>query len=482
MTRPLCLDLFSGAGGTALGLHRAGFDVTHFEWDHHACETLRAAFPGDDVHEGDLRQAPWASWRGKVHLLWSSFPCQAWSTAGKRAGALDERNGWPWTVDAVDACDPTWLLCENVEGLTMHRGGAAACPRDATVCPGCYFDGVILPQLRERFAHVSWRVLDAADYGVPQRRHRVIIAAGPVPFPWPEPTHCDPAFRIPINLGRRKPWASVRQALDLDGGTRTEPEHALVVRNSGHSPATVAPIDRPSPTVIAPPKGTYDRLKIATGSAEFLSQLSEDPKHAGVGVDHPASTIRGGGDGHGAPHYWIRQEMTGNPSVPVDASAPTVSGGGILYLHAGVDPGTRPQTAAKLRRARDRDVAQSYPAPTSRGGTVFELFGDEPSDPSPDTSSLPKGGQVLDADRPASTLRAQGSVDASGHLGGCSPPSVVTDTVRRVTVSECAVLQGFPVDHPFQGNKTQQYRQVGNAVPPPVAEALGRAILSVESP
>jgi site-specific DNA-cytosine methylase len=473
MTRPLCLDLFSGAGGTALGLHRAGFDVTHFEWDHHACETLRAAFPGDEVHEGDLRQAPWASWRGRVRLLWSSFPCQAWSTAGKRAGALDERNGWPWTVEAVDACDPTWLLCENVEGLTMHRGGADACPRDVTVCPGCYFEDVILAQLRERFAHVSWRVLDAADYGVPQRRHRVIIAAGPAPFPWPEPTHCDPAVRIPINTGRRKPWVSVRQALDLDGGTRTEPEHALVVRNSGHSPATVAPIDRPSPTVIAPPKGTYDRLKIATDSAEFPSQLSEDPRHAGVGVDHPASVTRDGGDGHGAPHYWVRQEMTGSLPVSAEAASPTVTTKGTMYLHGG-DPGRR-QRGDGLVQARAR-LGAVYRSP------VFELFGDEPSDPEPDTSSLPKGGQVLDADRPASTLRAQGSVDASGHLGGCSPPSVVTDTVRRVTVSECALLQGFPADHPFQGNRTQQYRQVGNAVPPPVAEALGRAILSVESP
>ncbi|NBR67970.1 MAG: hypothetical protein EBT79_12010 [Actinobacteria bacterium] len=352
-------------------------------------------------------------------------------------GALDERNGWPWTVEAVDACAPIWLLCENVEGLTMHRGGAAACPRDATVCPGCYFDGVILPQLRERFAHVSWRVLDAADYGVPQRRHRVIIAAGPAPFPWPEPTHCDPAFRIPINQGMRVPWVSVRQALNLDGG-QVDPDHALVVRNSGAALVRIAPIDRPSPTGIAPPGGTYDRLKIATGSAEFLSQLSDDPKHAAVGIDHPASTIRGGGDGHGAPHYWLRQGSRNH--------------------------GNRARLGAVTRTP------------------VFELFGDESVDHEPDTSALPKGGQVLDADRFSSTLRAQGSVDASGHLGGCSPPSVVTDTVRRVTVSECAVLQGFPVDHPFQGNKTQQYRQVGNAVPPPLAEALGRAILSVECP
>lgn len=122
-------------GGTAIGLHRAGFDVTHFEWDADACATLRAAFPGDEVHEGDLRQSPWESWAGRVHLLWSSFPCQAWSTAGKRAGALDERNGWPWTVDAIDRSRPTWVLCENVEGLTMHRGtGVPGTSKSGTPC------------------------------------------------------------------------------------------------------------------------------------------------------------------------------------------------------------------------------------------------------------------------------------------------------------------------------------------------------------
>jgi len=486
MTRPLCLDLFSGAGGTALGLHRAGFDVTHFEWDHHACETLRAAFPGDDVHEGDLRQAPWASWAGKVHLLWSSFPCQAWSTAGKRAGALDERNGWPWTVDAIDRVRPTWVLCENVEGLTMHRGGAGRCGGDPTTCPRCYFDAVILAQLRERFVHVSWRVLDAADYGVPQRRHRVILAAGPQPFPWPTPTHCDSTFLIPITNGSRRPWVSVRQALRLDQSDGDD-GHALVVRNSGHSPPKVESVDGPSPTVIAPPKGTYDRIKLATGDIAFLSQLSDDPKHAAVSADHPAPTLRGGGDGHGAPHYWIRQEMTGNPAITVDGLAPTVSASGLLYLHEGADPGTRPRhhPDTNLRRTSAPNDVRDVPVFPSYGGSVFDLFGETTPEQDVVPEGLPRGGQVLELDLPSSTLRAQGSVDASGHLGGHSPPSVVlprTRKIRRITVSECGILQGFPTDHPFQGNKTQQYRQVGNAVPPPVAEALGRAILSVESP
>lgn len=487
MRRPLCLDLFSGAGGTAIGLHRAGFDVVHFEWDADACATLRAAFPGDEVHEGDLRQSPWESWAGRVHLLWSSFPCQAWSTAGKRAGALDDRNGWPWTVEAIDRSRPTWVLCENVEGLTMHRGGAGRCGGDPLTCPGCYFDGIILAQLRERFAHVSWRVLDAADYGVPQRRHRVILAAGPAPFPWPMPTHCDPTHLIPIANGSRVPWVSVRTALRLGSEIDSDSDHALVVRNSGHRPPHVETVDGPSPTILAPPKGTYDRLKIASGDAEFLTQLTHDPKHAPVSIDQPAPTLRGGGDGHGAPHYWLRQEMTNNAPVSVDTVSPTVAASAVLYLHEGDDPGKRPRVhedpSRRMNRNRGFDTVDR-----AHTHTTLDLFSESPGEEPVESgvpANLPRGGQVLDIDRPASTLRAQGAVDVSGHQGGHSPPSIVlprSRKVRRVTVAECAVLQGFPANHPFQGTKTAQYRQVGNAVAPPVAEVLGKIVAGLVRP
>lgn len=404
MGRPLCLDLFSGAGGTAIGLHRAGFDVIHFEWDADACATLRAAFPGDEVHEGDLRQSPWESWAGRVHLLWSSFPCQAWSTAGKRAGALDERNGWPWTVEAIDRSRPTWVLCENVEGLTMHRGGAGKCGGDAILCPGCYFEGVILPQLRERFAHVSWRLLDAADYGVPQRRHRIILAAGPQPFPWPTPTHCDPSFLIPIQRGQRLPWVSVRTALNLDEVLGT------------------------------------DHIR-----TEFLSQVTDDPKHAPVSVDASANTLRGGGDGHGAPQYWLRQEMTNNAAFPVDGVAPTVTTNGVLHWHAGDDPGKRPHFHPDPAKRTSRNRELRVPDLERSDGGALDLFADDPSEPPDD-------------------------------------PQARSVKIRRVTVAECAVLQGFPADHPFQGNLSARYKQIGNAVAPPVAEALGKIVAGLVRP
>jgi len=240
-----CLELFAGAGGAALGLERAGLHHAALcEWDRDACATLRAAGLGLVV-EGDVRDLDAiaaAVGADPVDVLWSSFPCQAFSTAGKRLGAADERNGWPWTVAAIDRFRPTWMLGENVRGLLLHRSGCTAAggqrglfgTAPAEDCPGCYFERVILPDLRARFAHVGWWLLDAADYGVPQHRRRVILWAGPAPLVEPVPTH---------GPGRARGWVSMREALGLEGFVK------LGHCNTGWDGSEV-PTSRPAPSLM----------------------------------------------------------------------------------------------------------------------------------------------------------------------------------------------------------------------------------------
>jgi DNA (cytosine-5)-methyltransferase 1 len=207
--RVRCLELFAGAGGAALGLEGAGMEHAALcEWDPDACATLRAAGLGPVV-EGDVRDldAIQAVVGPSADCLWSSFPCQAFSTAGKRLGAMDERNGWPWTVAALDRFRPRWFLGENVRGLLCHSSTSCG---DPMACAGCYFHGVILPQLRERYAHVGWWLLNAADFGVPQHRRRVILWAGPVPLTPPTRTHGPGMFT--------RPWVSMGEALGLSDG------------------------------------------------------------------------------------------------------------------------------------------------------------------------------------------------------------------------------------------------------------------------
>jgi DNA (cytosine-5)-methyltransferase 1 len=162
------LELFAGAGGAALGIRNAGVTaLACVEWDADAAATLRAnGFPavhGDvrDVNYGDLPH---------VDLLWASPPCQAWSGLGKRKGAEDERNGWPWTLDVAAKVRPTWVVCENVPGSRA------------------YIEAHVLPRLRELYAFVDVWHLDAADYGVASHRSRLFVVAGPRPVKPPKGT------------------------------------------------------------------------------------------------------------------------------------------------------------------------------------------------------------------------------------------------------------------------------------------------------
>lgn len=173
ISHPRALVLFGGLGGATRGLQHAGFDTVSVEWAHDEVAIARAA--GHKVVRADVRHPVVPTLvDGPGWLVHSSFPCQFASTAGKRLGPRDERNGWPWTVQVLDALiadgkRPRAFLGENVTGLTFHKkaegcdGGRNPKPDS---CVACYFHGVILPDLRARFAWVDWRITDAADYGV----------------------------------------------------------------------------------------------------------------------------------------------------------------------------------------------------------------------------------------------------------------------------------------------------------------------------
>jgi DNA (cytosine-5)-methyltransferase 1 len=192
------VELFAGAGGAALGLEQAGIEHAALcEWDPSACATMRAAGLGPVV-EGDVRDLDAieaVAGPGPIDLLWSSFPCQAFSTAGKRLGASDERNGWPWTVDAIDRFKPRWFLGENVPGLAQHH---AQCDGEGETdsCNGCYLDRVIVSDLRQRFPCVGWFILSADWYGVPQARRRLFLWAGDAPIE--PPTRLSGSARVDL--------------------------------------------------------------------------------------------------------------------------------------------------------------------------------------------------------------------------------------------------------------------------------------------
>lgn len=242
------LDLFAGAGGASLGLRAAGFHhLACYEWSGAACATMQRA--GLPAVQADLRTAELGEYRGRVDLLWASPPCQAGSLAGKRRGANDERNGWPWTLRHLQEVAPTWVLAENVLGWTYHDRG---CLGDETGCPGCLWERKVLPGIRCLYPYVGWWTLNAADYGVPQQRRRVILWAGPLPLPadGPRPTHGSREETDLADLGLL-PWRSMRDAIG-DTLTRESCEERVCYPCDGsHGQACAEPwrLDWPAPTV-----------------------------------------------------------------------------------------------------------------------------------------------------------------------------------------------------------------------------------------
>jgi site-specific DNA-cytosine methylase len=171
----------------------------------------------------------------------------------------DDRNGWPWTLRALREVRPTWALCENVLGWTFHREGCRS-GSEPWACVGCAWEKEVLPGFRALFPFVGWWTVDAADYGVPQHRRRVILWAGPLPLSPdpPRPTHGDPDDPSLAERGLA-PWRSMRDAV---GDTLTREScdrRACYPCDGSHGRACREPwrLERPAPTVtVQEEKGT----------------------------------------------------------------------------------------------------------------------------------------------------------------------------------------------------------------------------------
>lgn len=157
------LSLFSGIGGFDLAMERAGINLVGMcEIDKNAQVVLRRHYPNVPLFDDVKKVGVNTHERGTIDVICGGFPCQDLSVAGKRAGLAGERSGlWYEFARIIDELEPGWVVIENVPGLLSSDKG-----RDFAI---------ILRWLVVRGYGVSWRILDAQNFGVPQRRRRVFV-------------------------------------------------------------------------------------------------------------------------------------------------------------------------------------------------------------------------------------------------------------------------------------------------------------------
>jgi DNA (cytosine-5)-methyltransferase 1 len=153
-------SLFSGIGGIDLGLERAGHRVLwHSEIDEYACRVLKKHWP-EIPNLGDVTTINWSE-VPYVDIIAGGYPCQPFSSAGKRQGKKDKRHLWPYFLDAIRTIRPRYAFLENVRGhLSLGFGDVLA------DLAGCGYSA-------------EWQIIPASALGAAHRRDRLVVVAYP---------------------------------------------------------------------------------------------------------------------------------------------------------------------------------------------------------------------------------------------------------------------------------------------------------------
>lgn len=319
------VELFTGAGGLALGLAEVGFRHELIaEWDRDACETIRenqrrrfklvADWPV--VEPVDVRTLDYSTIRPGVDLLAGGPPCQPFSLAGKHKGYNDHRDMFPEAARAVRELVPTAFVFENVRGLLRQSFAS-------------YFEYILLrlayPEITRRpdeewtdhrarleqhqtsgsreglYYNVVFQQLNAVDYGVPQRRDRVFIVGFRsdlnVEWSFPRPTHSlDALLRDEWITGeywdRHRVALKDRPELPAQFQARIERLRSGLVPVDDQPWATVRDAIHDLPDPLDPAAARIPNHRYQPGARPYVG-------HTGSPLDEPSKTLKAGD--HGVP-------------------------------------------------------------------------------------------------------------------------------------------------------------------------------------
>lgn len=315
------IELFAGAGGLGIGVSRAGFEAVKIvERDRWCCNTIMgnrmnssspvASWP--EVRPADVRQVSFKGFEGQVDLVTGGPPCQPFSMGGLHKAYGDERDMWPEAVRVVREVRPKAFLFENVKGLTRATFEAYV----SYIQLQLSYPDITIKKDESWFDHrtrlerhhtasgngsltyhvLPPRVLNAADYGVPQKRQRVFFVGFRsdvnAMWSWPSQTHSREALL----------WEQFRTGAYWD-------RHKIAAHDGAFDHRSVAAAsklrDRPSTKPWATTRDAIGDLPEPELGGSVLSDHRHQagariyPGHTGSFLDEPAKTLKAGV--HGVP-------------------------------------------------------------------------------------------------------------------------------------------------------------------------------------
>lgn len=309
------LEIFSGAGGLAKGLEQAGFAHAAFvEFNKLACMSLRNNFNPEKVFCGDIKDFDFDTLSG-IDIVAGGPPCQPFSNGGKHKAHNDSRDMFPYAIRAIEHLSPKAFIFENVKGLlrsTFSEYFQYILLR--LTYPGfelgnidTWEDHLALLRKLEKIAYtgikynVHFKLLNAANYGVPQTRERVVIVGTradlEVDWKYPDETHSEERLLWDMDVsGEYWKRHGISPPISTKGGNTQHHKVALIKSQSQmFEPAKLpwqtirdALADVPDPQAH---HGIPDHL--------YRDGARTYPGHTGSYIDWPSKTIKAGG--HGVP-------------------------------------------------------------------------------------------------------------------------------------------------------------------------------------